>query len=357
MSRSKKDLGQFYTTKCHYILKDLQGPPDDCKVIIEPFAGKGDLIDYIKVAGYTYIPIQAYDLDPKRDFIIERDTLVDPPDYTNAWVLTNPPYLARNKSKNKEIFDLYKTNDLYKCFLSNLIQSDCRGGIIIIPAGFFLSPRNVDSCLRNRFMEKYRILKINYFEESVFDDTSTTVVAIAFERNSVSTDVQNVEWVIYPSGQSKTFEMKRTDSWIVGGDIYSLQQPSNISIQRHVEGNDLKQNQQQTCMTLHALDSGKADGKIKLEYRKDYIYPAKDCSRTYATLRITGAILSQQQQIELCKQFNDYIETKRTQTHSLFLPQYRESKEYARKRIPFDLAYKILLHLIQLLFKPAEIAL
>ena len=28
------------------------------------------------------------------------------------------------------------------------------------------------------------------------------------------------------------------------------------------------------------------------------------------------------------------------------LPQYRESKEYARKRIPFDLAYRIVQHLM-----------
>jgi hypothetical protein len=40
------------------------------------------------------------------------------------------------------------------------------------------------------------------------------------------------------------------------------------------------------------------------------------------------------------------LEKKREETWSLFLPQFRESKEYAMKRIPFELAYKILSHLL-----------
>jgi hypothetical protein len=83
-----------------------------------------------------------------------------------------------------------------------------------------------------------------------------------------------------------------------------------------------------------------------LEYKEGYIYPAKDSSRTYATLCIQGRTLSAEEQQTICTQFNALIEKKRTETWSLFLPQFRESKEYARKRIPFELAYTIVLHLI-----------
>jgi len=64
------------------------------------------------------------------------------------------------------------------------------------------------------------------------------------------------------------------------------------------------------------------------------VYPAKDCSRSYATLCIQGATLNEMEQQQLCDKFNALIEKKRQETWSLFLPQYRESKEYARKRIP-----------------------
>lgn len=45
---NKKKKGQFYTTNCNYILEDLPLPPQDARCIMEPFAGKGDLITWIK---------------------------------------------------------------------------------------------------------------------------------------------------------------------------------------------------------------------------------------------------------------------------------------------------------------------
>jgi hypothetical protein len=113
-----------------------------------------------------------------------------------------------------------------------------------------------------------------------------------------------------------------------------------------VEGNILKPGEQQTFITLNALDSGTMSGRISLIYKKDYIYPAKDCSRSYATLRIIGRNLTEEEQKKICEKFNEFIELKRHDTWSLFLPQFRESKEYARKRIPFELAYKIVSNII-----------
>ena len=74
-----------------------------------------------------------YDIDPKKNDIIQRDTLLNPPEYKDQFVITNPTFLARNKSKNKVIYDKYNLNDLSKCFILNLIDNPCRGGILIIP--------------------------------------------------------------------------------------------------------------------------------------------------------------------------------------------------------------------------------
>jgi len=343
---NKKSKGQFYTVNYSYILEGLAGPTHNSTRIIEPFAGKGDLLEWLKQFNIS-APIEAYDIEPKKEGIIVRDTLLNPPDYKKSWIITNPPYLARNKTENKEIFDLYNTNDLYKCFISCLSSQDCEGGILIIPAGFFFSSRAIDNKCRNDFMTKYKINKIKYFEETVFPDTTTTVVAISFERSKEELKTQNVEWTLMPSGEKRNFVMSREHNWIIGGDIYSLTVPKDIKIRRHVEGQDLKENEQQTYMTLNALDSGLKEGRISLEYKQGYIYPAKDCSRTYATLRISGRNLSEEEQVELCTKFNKFIEKKRKETWSLFLPQFRESKEYARKRIPFELSYNIVLHLLQ----------
>jgi hypothetical protein len=63
-------------------------------------------------------------------------------------------------------------------------------------------------------------------------------------------------------------------------------------------------------------------------------------------MRITGRTLSESEQRRLCARFNEWVKKKREETWSLFLPQFRESKEYARKRMTFELAYHILLHLL-----------
>jgi hypothetical protein len=196
-------------------------------------------------------------------------------------------------------------------------------------------------------MKKFRITKVKYFEESVFDDTTTTIVAFSFEKAADELTHQNVDWFMMPSNIHATFNMSSSSDWIIGGDIYNLPVPEHTNVRRYVKGQKLRDGEQQTYITLNALDSGVQDGRISLAYKKDYIYPAKECSRTYATFRITGKKLSENEQIQICKRFNEFIEKKRKDTWSLFLPQFRESKEYARKRIPFGLAYRIFLHIIQ----------
>lgn len=331
---SKKERGQFYTTNHAYIMDGFDKPTSK---VIEPFAGKGDLLDWLEHSNW-----EAYDIDPKRDDITKRDTLLDPPCYKDSYVITNPPYLARNKCSSKTVYDKYEMNDLYKCFMMSLVGG-CLGGILIIPAGFFLSPRDIDVKCRDVFMSRYRITKVKYFEETVFPDTPTTVVAFSFVKSDTPLNSQNVIWEQRPSGKCKTFEMNRENKWIIGGDIYNLETNTGIKISRFVKD---RGHTNITNLTLCALDSGTAHGRIHLKYEKDYVYQGIDTSRTFATLCIKGLELTEDEQIEIAKRFNAFLESRRERYWSLFLPQYRESKEYARKRIPFDLAYNIVSNLL-----------
>lgn len=346
-SSDKKKKGQFYTVNSLYILDGLPFMPDKkARSIMEPFVGKGDLLEWIHKNNHE-IPVDKYDIDPKIPGTIQQDTLMNPPNYKDAWIITNPPYLARNKCENKIVFDKYQTNDLYKCFIHSITEQNCcAGGILIIPAGFFFSPRDLDVRCRNAFLSQYKLLCVKYFEETVFPDTTTTVVAFAFEKSPILLTEQTVKWISLPSGKNKEFQMSQAHDWIIGGDIYKLPVPPDIRIRRFVVGHPPKAGEQITFMTLSALDSGTQEGRICLEYNENVVYQAKECSRTYATLCISGKTLTPEEQKLLCIEFNNLIEKKREETWSLFLPQFRESKEYARKRIPFELAYIVVLHLI-----------
>ena len=350
---TKKKLGQFYTTNYEYILQGMT-IPEYVKNIIEPFAGNGDLLNFIK--DKTKYKIECYDIDPKQSYIIKRDTIINSPDYSNKFLFSNPPYLARNKSKEKQVFDKYDVNDLYKCVIKEIITNQCIGGILIIPLNFWSSIRNSDIDLRKVFLEVYKIERLNIFEEQVFDDTTYTTCSFQFTNKSNSnTNVQSESggtldkaelniW-LYPSTNNITTILNDGNNYLIGGDIYNLKTKGNYKITRATTTNKNKLN---TNILVKCIDDNK-DNQISLSYvasEELYIDETPNLSsRTYATLIITPTLDTNNQK-ELVKKFNIFLKRHRDRYHSLFLTNYRESKDIARKRISFDLVYQIVEYIL-----------
>ena len=316
--------------------------PQNIHKIVEPFAGNGDLIPYIKSQGEY--EIKCFDIDPKQEYIIQRDTLNDPPLYSEFFVITNPPFLARNKSSCKEIYDRYKMNDLYKCFLSCLIEQGCVGGIVILPVNFLCSIRKMDVDLRRRFMDKFCITRVNLFEERVFDDTSCTVCSMQFERR-VKTEEPSldevIKMIVYPSGKEIDMVLNEENNFSIGGEIYNLPGSNYYKVERATH--KTKNIENITNINLKCIDDS-PDRKIELSIVSNgerCIDLTPNCTaRGYATLVITPKI-SKEQETKLIEQFNEYLNCQREKYNSMFLTNYRESKTISRKRISFDLAFKI----------------
>lgn len=337
----KKSLGQFFTTNYKYILQNTY-IPSNITNIIEPFTGNGDLLNFIE--NKNIYNIECYDIDPKHEFIIKRDTLKNPPNYDNKFALTNPPYLARNKNEDKTLYDKYNCNDLYKCFILNLIDSNLNGGILIIPLNFISSIRQSDIKLRKRFIEKYEIIHLNIFEEQVFDDTSYTVCCLQFEKRNTSNYDINVS--IYPRNIHVNYVLDNTNHFTIGGEIYNLKQ-GKYKVERATKNTKTMSNI--SNILLKCIDDDK-NNKIMLKIVSDddrYIdNTPKLSARSYATLVITPSIDIIKQR-SLVKKFNDYLDEKRERYNSLFLTNYRESNSIARKRISFELAFNICSHLLE----------
>jgi hypothetical protein len=333
---NKQKLGQFYTTNYKHILQNMHIPNDICK-IIEPFAGNGDLLNFIE----KDIEVIQYDIDPKNKETIKQDTLLFPPNLDNSFVLTNPPYLARNKSTDKVLFDKYLVNDLYKCFIQILINSNCLGGILIIPLNFFCSIRIADIILRKNFIEKFSIMTINIFEEKVFNDTTIVVCCFQFTRN---TDKVKTNCFIYPSLKKIEFELNSENNYTIGGEMYMLPQNENYKINRATRL--ISDQTTFTNILLKCIDNNSGN-KIQLQIigddvKEKYIDKTTDLSnRSYAILVIEPTI-SVELQEKLVKKFNKFFNEKREKYNSLFISNYRESSNsFARKRISFKLAYEI----------------
>lgn len=343
--KHKSNLGQFYTTNYQYILQNMQ-IPEDIKIIIEPFTGKGDLLNFIKNKD-KYI-LELYDLDPKYSKTIKRDTLLNPPSYDNKFVLTNPPYLARNKNKDKTLYDKYNCNDLYKCFINNLIDSKCLGGIIIIPLNFLCSIRKSDIDLRKLFCNKFEMKIINIFEEKVFDDTSYTICSIYFIQKNKDEDRQ-INANIYPANKKINILLNKENNFTFGGELYNLPLNKKIIIKRATKKN--KDSKYLTNIFLKCIDDN-IDSQLglKMVENKDIFIDttSKLSERSYASICINNdnktVLLEDQKKIIL--EFNKFIKTKRDKYNSLFLSNYRDSNSIARKRISFDLTFKIINYLM-----------
>lgn len=335
---TKNQLGQFYTTNYKYILQNMS-IPKYVKHIIEPFVGNGDLLKFIP--NDVNYKLDLYDIDSKYIKSITRDTLKNPPCYKNKFVLTNPPYLARNKNKDKSLYEKYDCNDLYKCFIITIIQNVCLGGIIIIPVNFISSVRKNDIKLRKEFINKYNIVKINIFEKPVFEDTTCSVCSIQFENKIKTVLDKKIECVIYPSKQKLNLSFNKENNYSIGGEIFNLSKNKNIKITRLTHKNINSDNI--TNIVVKCVDDSKKINLSMVDNKNRIIDHTEKCScRNYATLIITPKIKIDVQKI-LVKKFNKYLNDQRIKYNSLFLPNYQCGN---RKRIPFDLVYLICNHIL-----------
>ena len=340
--KSKRQLGQYFTTNYKYVLQGFS-IPETVDHIIEPFCGNGDLLNFISAPdNYT---IELYDIEPTRENIIQRDTIQNPPEYTNKFVITNPPYLARNKSDTKELYDRYNTNDLYKCFIKELIAQGCVGGILIIPLNFWSSIRKSDIDLRRQFLHRFRVIRLNIFEERVFEDTSYTVCSFQFEPADPNGILSRITTTIYPFNKQIDTVLSDANQYMIGGEIYQLSLQNQYKISRLTSKTV---GIPRTNILVKCIDDN-VDNQISLSMVSDndiYIDNTPNLSaRTYATLVIQPAI-SVERQRKLVHDFNEFLTTKREKYNSLFLTNYRESKDIARKRISFDLVYQIVEYIL-----------
>jgi hypothetical protein len=324
----KKNLGQFYTTRAKYIMGDLiKDLPKEIPVI-EPFCGNGDLLIFEN-------PFEMYDIDPKKEGCIQRDTLRNPPNYEGKLVITNPPYLAKNKSEDKEIYEKYNVGDLYKASILSIME--CDGGILIIPLNFFCDE---DDEIRKVFFKRFQVVSLKVFEETVFDDTAYTICAFSFlPRLSKKT---SLKIKFFPSEYEEKFDVEEETGYRIGSEFFKI-----VNNQRSIGVSRLLKGEVSTSkIFLRAIDTGSNEGRISLSISNDTYYGEKS-DRVFATIK-TPIEYTEEVQKKIVKEFNDFLEENRKIYRSMFLTNYRNSSSsYSRKRISFDVAYKIISYIIE----------
>lgn len=172
-SQEKRALGAFYTQGNPFVFTGFsewfkQVPPDT--VIVEPFAGSGQIPKLLEEAGYQR-QWALYDVDEKVKGATHQDTLAEfPQGYTTT--ITNPPYLSYHFAKRKGL-DLDKDYfrgypSLYLTAIDQALEN-CDYVAMIIPESFVTS---------NRFRE--RLEHVISLPFQMFDDTEMPTALALF---------------------------------------------------------------------------------------------------------------------------------------------------------------------------------
>lgn len=368
----KKQLGQFFTTNSDYILQGFEKFVKN-KEVTDPFAGNQDLFSWAQKNNCK--KIIGFDCDKKyvdNNKVSYNDSINSPKKY--KFILTNPPYLHKNKAdrKTKDKFFSNKNSffeDLYQVSIFSILNSE--QGILITPLNFLCAENS--KRIRNLFFEKFEIVKLNIFSQQVFEDTTYNVVSFYYKRRKKDlSDKNKISATIFPEKEKVNFIIEKKFGWQIGGDflnkvkiaknslevfrltedflkfgdykakmaLQNVKEIKKFCIQKNTK-NILEKN----ILFLRAIDS-KNGKKIQLEDIRKYNIlglVGKNTSRNMAHL-IFGKDIPIKEQQDLMTKFNQELSCNRQKYFSFFLTNFRDN---SRKRISFDFVYKFLNYLYE----------
>lgn len=277
---TKKELGAFYSTNIkelfNIVYEDFIKQYDKSKIIYEPCCGNGDIINYLLNNEFLNIDIsniKYYDIiNQSYKNVIIQDTIINPLDYNNSYIITNPPFLAKNKM-NKEMKDKYKDlkicNDLFELYILQLLNCECSGdllnllgsinqpgllgsgGILILPSNFLFSYSNK---LRQQFIKKYEIKTLKIYEKQIFNDTTSSVIVFDFFlRNNNNF---NINTYLLSKDKTENFiiELSQNNNFSYGEEIYKEKYKSDLNIIRFTDEKLIKDGYYLSNIEIKTLD-------------------------------------------------------------------------------------------------------
>lgn len=293
--------------------------------IIEPFYGNGDLE---QITQLTFD--EKYDIDNSKN-CIHQDTLLNPPNYNDNFVITNPPYLAKNKL-TKDLKSKYQhlmnkdINDIYQIFINQIIDNNVKGGLLIIPINFLFGSETI--AIRNKFLSHYNLITVNIFEKQMFKNTTQSVIVFTFTKTNLEIQTQYNLFTKTETIENINIDFSKYENL--------LKKSSNkIKIKRYC-----KESENVSHIKIILIDNIK--DKIRAVY-DDNPTINKISDRTFMNLIIEKE-LTKEDEINIIEHFNNKLNEIRTNTYSLIFSSYREND---RKRLDINAAINLLKNIIE----------
>lgn len=319
---NKQEWGQFFTKSNKWLTPQIKRfiTKTQPKVIVDPFAGEGDLLKVCESLGFD--SLVGFDIDSHLEWHIN-DSLVEVPSIEGGLVVTNPPFLAKNSAtKNKlEACSLFKNNnyiDLYQLAIEKVLYSYLQA-VFIIPETFVLSP------VFDEYLESVTVI-----EDNLFKDTECPVCVCCFNKLKKNTD--NIEFY-----KNNLFLFDKQEL-ITRLNKYTTS--VNTKLVFNVKTGNLG---------LRGIDGLSANDKIRFSLVKDLDYDInkiKVSSRAITVIDVPFFVDDL-----FLTVINDLLNDYRVKTHDIFLAPFKNNNQEGvrRRRIDFKLARLLINKTIEIL--------
>ncbi len=340
----KRDLGQFFTRDAVWLrphirdwISNLQHTYTTC---VDPFAGEGHLLNIASTFGFE---VKGHDCDPticaSHGWGEPNDSIMKIISHENAFVLTNPPYLAKNSARRlrSPMFRYFKEghvplhnprnlpilDDLAKLAIDqNIRRFD--DSIWVVPESLIQDLSDLPDWIEN-------LHSITILEKNPFDDTEHPVCVMIFSSSNPIQQIWKNDELLgnYP-------DLKAIHDSFATGD-------SRLTPMRFNSPNG--------PLGFRAVDGTREDGSMCIRFcRGDELgYPRENIkvsSRhlTYIDIEIEGEVLD-----ATIAEVNRTIDEYREATHDVFLTAFmgntktgerRRRLDYKLARVMFNKAYE-----------------
>jgi hypothetical protein len=335
---NKRDLGQYFTQDAvwlrPHIKAHLQALRSTYTRCIDPFAGDGHLLTLAKEMGFQ---IHGHDLDPGRcsanGWGEPTDSIRQVRRYEGSFVLTNPPYLAKNSAKriNSPMGDYFVPgyvpslsaerlnvlDDLFKLAVDRTIE--------VYDDSVWIVPESGIQDLDRLSHWKAMLHSITILEENPFLDTEHPVCVMVFSR---SNPLQQV-W--------------KNDTLL--GTYDALRRPHLQALSAPSKAVQMTFNDSNGTLGYRAVDGTKEDDSMRIKFcRGDELgYDRKRIKVSSRHLTYISTTVPETMLNRVIEEANRRIEAYRAATHDVFLTAFMGNTKngHRRRRLDYHLSRRI----------------
>ena len=336
---AKRDLGQFFTRDVvwmrPHIKRHLSTLRQRYSVCVDPFAGDGHLLRAASQFGFAPV---GHDVDPSmcgsNGWGAANDSIRNVPVHDRAFVLTNPPYLAKNSAKRLgsttvDYFQQEPTSlvDPSRAgVLDDLFKIAIERTIAHYDDSVWIVPESVIQDLNRLPHWRQRLHSVTILEENPFIDTEHPVCVLIFTTS-------NPEGLVWKNDACLGLY---EDLWAIHQQ--TLSSPGDAL---HV-----RFNAPDGTMGYRAVDGTKSDGSMRIGFclGSELGYDRRKIKVSSRHMTYIETPLSPSDLERVVLEANRQIENYRSATADVFLTAFMGNTKSGvrRRRLDYKLARKFL---------------